>query len=144
MKNHNAAFPSHGRGRRFDPFSAHHFTGLFEVPSGTERQQAALAGTAGRAGDVRSVFHSFIAACLMLSVTFLSAVALEPTPQPPPPQSIKKFHDRVPAVPNLATIDIVQDDQRQPLAFQDRWDGTHFDKQPRALPMVVPAMGWLR
>jgi hypothetical protein len=79
----------------------------------------------------------------MLSV-ILSAAAMEPTPQPPPPQSIKKFHDRVPAVPNLATIDIWRDGQRQPLAFQDRWDGTPFDKQPKAWPMVVPAMGWLR
>jgi hypothetical protein len=140
----NTARPSHGRGRRFDPFSAHHFTGVFEVPSGTERQQVALAGTAGRAGDERGYLFVPVVACLMLSVTFLSAVAMEPTPQPPPPQSIKKFHDRVPAVPNLATIDILQDSPPQPLAFQDRWDGTHFDKQPKALPMVTPATGWLR
>jgi len=54
-----------------------------------------------------------------LTITFLSAADTEPPPPPP-----AKFQDRVPAVPNLATIDIVQEGQPRPLSFQDRWAPT--------------------
>jgi hypothetical protein len=54
-----------------------------------------------------------------LTITFLSAAYTESPPPLPP-----KFQDRVPAVPNLATIDIVQEGQPRPLSFQDRWAGT--------------------
>jgi hypothetical protein len=51
-----------------------------------------------------------------LTIAFPGA-AYTQSPPPLPP----KFQDRVPAVPNLATIDIVQDGQPRPLSFQDRW-----------------------
>ena len=54
-----------------------------------------------------------------LTITFLGAAYTESPPPLPP-----KFQDRVPAVPNLATIDIVQEGQPRPLSFQDRWAGT--------------------
>jgi len=53
-----------------------------------------------------------------LTITFLGAAYTESPPLPP------KFQDRVPAVPNLATIDIVQEGQPRPLSFQDRWAPT--------------------
>jgi hypothetical protein len=53
-----------------------------------------------------------------LTIAFLGA-AYTQSPPPLPP----KFQDRVPAVPNLATIDIVQEGQPRPLSFQDRWAG---------------------
>jgi len=52
--------PSHGRGRRFNPCSAHHFPGLSSAPLSTERQQSAPAGTRRRGGDVENVRGVFL------------------------------------------------------------------------------------
>lgn len=52
-------FPSHGRGRRFDPYSAHHFTGIFSAPLGTSRNNPAPFGTSGRGQRVDGVPRSF-------------------------------------------------------------------------------------
>ena len=46
------SFPSHGRGRRFNPYSAHHSAGLFSASAGTNRQHSARVGTLTRGGDV--------------------------------------------------------------------------------------------
>jgi hypothetical protein len=47
-----AAFPSHGRGRRFNPYSAHHFSSIFSAPLGTNQHQSAPIGTLRRGADV--------------------------------------------------------------------------------------------
>lgn len=51
--------PSHGRGRRFNPYSAHHFPRLFSAPLGTNRHQPAEPGTPRRGEDVECVPRLF-------------------------------------------------------------------------------------
>jgi hypothetical protein len=46
------SFPSHGRGRRFNPYSAHHFSSTYTAVLGTNRQLSARLGTSRRGGDV--------------------------------------------------------------------------------------------
>ena len=54
------AFPSHGRGRRFNPYSAHHFTGAFRPRPGTTRQNTARTGKFSRAKSVHIVHGAFV------------------------------------------------------------------------------------
>src|SRR5215813_53191 len=49
------AFPSHGRGRRFNPYSAHHYIRGFSAPAGTNPSQSASLGTNKRGADMESV-----------------------------------------------------------------------------------------
>jgi len=51
----NPAHPSHGRGHRFDPYSAHHFTGISETSLGSCRQQPAERSSTRRGVDVEDV-----------------------------------------------------------------------------------------
>src|SRR5262249_49875434 len=53
------SFPSHGRGRRFNPYSAHHFSRLFSTPLGTNRHRPAAIGTLRRGADVEYIRHLF-------------------------------------------------------------------------------------
>ena len=58
------ALPSHGRGRRFNPYSAHHFTRVSRSRSGTTRQNTARTSKLNvekSLNFVRGVFVSFIA-----------------------------------------------------------------------------------
>ena len=55
-------FPSHGRGRRFNPYSAHHFTGVFCPRLGTTLQNTARTGKVNvekSLNFVRGAFASF-------------------------------------------------------------------------------------
>src|SRR3974390_13605 len=54
------ACPSHGRGRRFNPYSAHHFTGAFRSRPGTTRQNTARTGKFSRAKSVHIVHGAFV------------------------------------------------------------------------------------
>src|SRR3990170_2941701 len=44
--------PSHGRGRRFNPYSAHHFSSTYTAALGTNRQRSARIGTSECGWDV--------------------------------------------------------------------------------------------
>ena len=48
-------YPSHGRGRRFNPYSAHHFSSTYSAELGTNRQRSAELGTPRRGPDGDSV-----------------------------------------------------------------------------------------
>lgn len=49
------AFLSHGRGHRFNPYSAHHFSSTYPAPIGTERHRAAPAVASRRGLDVEGI-----------------------------------------------------------------------------------------
>ena len=51
----NQATPSHGRGHRFNPYSAHHFTGFSESQLGSCRQYQAEQSKSRRGEDVEAV-----------------------------------------------------------------------------------------
>lgn len=58
------ALPSHGRGHRFDPYSAHHFTGTSSAYLGTTRQNQARTGKLNveeTLNFVRRTFARFLA-----------------------------------------------------------------------------------
>jgi hypothetical protein len=59
LQSFNQESPSHGRGRRFNPYSAHHFSRLFSTQLGTNWHQPAAISTFRRGADVESIRRLF-------------------------------------------------------------------------------------